>query len=376
MRDAARNCSPSPGGEHPPAGRHPRAAPSPDGPPRWRRVGSSMREWRTALHRPRLRAAARSRPVASRVDRCRHSPASRVCAGAATSPSTGSARRPRYDPECLDDGARPQRPAAARLHDTGRALASARRGRGRRPALSRDAHGLRGQALLRPRRRRSCARCARAAVQLVEHRRIVSGGSTLTMQVARLIEGQHERTGSGKLRQIVARAAARAPPRQAANPVAVPAPRAVRRQHRGRARGLARLLRQGAATACRWARRRCSSRCRSRPSGAAPTATREQRAARAIACCSGQPRKASSRPRRRNARPMSPCRSARRAFPKLAPHLAEAEVAANPDAAHSSADHRPQRAEGARRRSPRSRPSCSARSFPPPSSPSTTRPAR
>ena len=44
---------------------------------------------------------------------------------------------------------------------------------------------------------------ARAAVQLVENRRIVSGASTLTMQVARLIEGHYERSGSAKVRQIV-----------------------------------------------------------------------------------------------------------------------------------------------------------------------------
>jgi penicillin-binding protein 1C len=44
---------------------------------------------------------------------------------------------------------------------------------------------------------------ARAALQLVENGRIVSGASTLTMQVARLIEGRYERSGSAKLRQIV-----------------------------------------------------------------------------------------------------------------------------------------------------------------------------
>lgn len=43
----------------------------------------------------------------------------------------------------------------------------------------------------------------RAAVQLVANRRIVSGASTLTMQVARLIEGEHERTGFGKIRQML-----------------------------------------------------------------------------------------------------------------------------------------------------------------------------
>ncbi len=44
---------------------------------------------------------------------------------------------------------------------------------------------------------------ARAVSQLIRHGRIISGGSTLTMQVARLLEGRHERTGGGKLRQIV-----------------------------------------------------------------------------------------------------------------------------------------------------------------------------
>ena len=43
----------------------------------------------------------------------------------------------------------------------------------------------------------------RAGAQLVWHGRIVSGGSTLAMQVARLIEPREERTLSAKLRQIV-----------------------------------------------------------------------------------------------------------------------------------------------------------------------------
>lgn len=43
----------------------------------------------------------------------------------------------------------------------------------------------------------------RAAWQFVRHRRIVSGGSTLTMQVARLLQGEHERSGLGKLRQAL-----------------------------------------------------------------------------------------------------------------------------------------------------------------------------
>jgi penicillin-binding protein 1C len=44
---------------------------------------------------------------------------------------------------------------------------------------------------------------ARAAWQLAENGHIVSGGSTLTMQVARLVEGHYERSGPAKLRQIL-----------------------------------------------------------------------------------------------------------------------------------------------------------------------------
>jgi penicillin-binding protein 1C len=41
----------------------------------------------------------------------------------------------------------------------------------------------------------------RAAWQFARHGRIVSGGSTLTMQVARLLLGEHRRTAGGKIRQ-------------------------------------------------------------------------------------------------------------------------------------------------------------------------------
>lgn len=43
----------------------------------------------------------------------------------------------------------------------------------------------------------------RAATQMIKHRRLVSGGSTLTMQTVRLIEGPQTKTGWVKLRQIV-----------------------------------------------------------------------------------------------------------------------------------------------------------------------------
>jgi penicillin-binding protein 1C len=43
----------------------------------------------------------------------------------------------------------------------------------------------------------------RASWQLVRHQRIVSGGSTITMQVVRLLLGTHERTLLGKIRQAL-----------------------------------------------------------------------------------------------------------------------------------------------------------------------------
>jgi penicillin-binding protein 1C len=43
----------------------------------------------------------------------------------------------------------------------------------------------------------------RATWLLLRHGRILSGGSTLTMQVARLLQGEHERSGAGKLRQAI-----------------------------------------------------------------------------------------------------------------------------------------------------------------------------
>src|SRR5581483_8111463 len=44
---------------------------------------------------------------------------------------------------------------------------------------------------------------ARAAWQFIGSGHVVSGGSTLTMQVARLLEPRPERTVAAKLRQIV-----------------------------------------------------------------------------------------------------------------------------------------------------------------------------
>ena len=91
----------------------------------------------------------------------------------------------------------------------------------------------------------------RAAWQLAANGRIVSGGSTLTMQLARLLEPRKSRSLGAKLRQALRAIADRAAPEQAGNPQALPDARALWRQPGRRARGIARLFRQGPAKAHR-----------------------------------------------------------------------------------------------------------------------------
>ncbi len=120
-----------------------------------------------------------------------------------------------------------------------------------RSAIRRDAHRLRGQALLDHQRRRSRWRWCAPPASSPRNGRIVSGGSTLSMQLARLIEPREGRTLGAKLRQIAARHPDRAPALQARDPRAIPDACALWRQPRRRARGLARLFRQGAEAADR-----------------------------------------------------------------------------------------------------------------------------
>ena len=138
---------------------------------------------------------------------------------------------------------------------------------------------------------------ARAAGQLVRHARIVSGASTLTMQVARLLDQRHERTAVGKLRQML-----RAVQLESALGKAEILTLYLRLAPFGGnvegARRRARLLRQGAAPA-RSARRRCSSPCRNRRKCAVPTAIPRPPAARATACSSAPPPARSRAPRPR-----------------------------------------------------------------------------
>ena len=87
----------------------------------------------------------------------------------------------------------------------------------------------------------------RAGWQLVRHQRIVSGGSTITMQVVRLLLGAARAHAVGQDPAGPARPVAGAALLQGRDPAPLPAARTVRRQPGGRARRLARLLRQGAA---------------------------------------------------------------------------------------------------------------------------------
>ena len=81
---------------------------------------------------------------------------------------------------------------------------------GCRSALPRHADRLRGQALPRHHGVDPLALGARGLRSCVANGRIVSGGSTLTMQVARLLEPRSERSFTAKLRQMVRAVAARA----------------------------------------------------------------------------------------------------------------------------------------------------------------------
>ena len=100
------------------------------------------------------------------------------------------------------------------------------------------------------RRRRRRWRSLRAAGQFVlAGGHIVSGGSTLTMQVARLIDGEGTRSIAGKLRQIAIARALETPLQQGRDPRPLPDARALWRQHRGHPRREPRLFRQGADAA-------------------------------------------------------------------------------------------------------------------------------
>ena len=76
----------------------------------------------------------------------------------------------------------------------------------------------------------------RAAFQLVTHGRIVSGASTITMQVARLLFEQSTRSVAGKLAQILMALALEKRLSKDGDPRPLPDARPLWRQHRGHPR--------------------------------------------------------------------------------------------------------------------------------------------
>ena len=173
----------------------------------------------------------------------------------------------------------------------------------------------------------------RAAYLFVTNGRIVSGGSTLTMQVARLLEPRASATFTGKLREMVRALQLERALEQGRDPRALSQPRALRRQPRGRARRLARLFRQGAAAAL--ARRGRAARGAAAIAGGAASGSRRSKRAR----------KARDRVLDRAARPAGvvmpvrheiawakaePVPAGRRPMPMLAPHAADAALATAP----------------------------------------------
>ena len=158
--------------------------------------------------------------------------------------------------------------------------------------------GLRGRALRPPSRRRPAGRCCAPAARSLRNGRVVSGGSTLTMQVARLLEPRDERTLAAKLRQIVRAVQLERRLSQGRDPRPLSRARALRRQPRGRARREPRLFRQGAeAPLVRrgGAARRPAAIARDAPPRPLPA---RPRAGPATACSTARARAASSRRRR------------------------------------------------------------------------------
>ena len=161
----------------------------------------------------------------------------------------------------------------------------------------------------------------------LRHRRPLSGGSTLTMQVARLLLGVHERSLPGKMRQAL-RALQLDWRFSKTRSCPLPAARAIRRQPRRRARRLARLLRQGAAAPVGG---------RSGPAGRHSAVARQRRpdrfpmsAKRARNHVLARMPAAGVISREEARRAMAErMPTTRREFPMLAPHLGDYEVEQN-----------------------------------------------
>ena len=272
---------------------------------------------------------------------------------------------------------RPRRAPAAPLHHPRRPLAPAGDRAGRRSALPQAAVRLRGPALPDPSRRRSAGAGPRRSASSLHNGHIVSGGSTLTMQVARLLEPRtRPHACTAKLRQMVraieiehalskdqilALYLSLAP--YGGNLEGIRAAslayfgKEPRRLTLGEAALLVALPQSPEAPAAR-------SRAGGARSGARPRARPHGRR---------RPRAAPTRSRAPSARPVP---TGRKPMPMLAPHAADAAVAAAPGAQLHQLTIDADAAEDSRGSGARARPRARRRKFRSPSWRSTMRPAR
>ena len=138
--------------------------------------------------------------------------------------------------------------------------------------------------------------------------RIVSGGSTITMQVARLLEPRSERTLRREASPDGARGRSRARARartRSSRSISASRPMAAISKACARPRS---PISARSRAGCRSAERRCWWRCRSRRKRAVRTALSPLRATRATACSTGWRRPASSRLTRSARQARAACR--------------------------------------------------------------------
>ena len=167
----------------------------------------------------------------------------------------------------------------------------------------------------------------RAAYQLLTHGRIVSGGSTLTMQVARLLEPRESARSTPRSGRRSARCSSNGRSARMRSSGSISRSRPMAAISKASARHRSPISARSRAGS-HWARRRSWWRCRNRRNIAGPTATPKRQSARATACstasramgCSATPR--SRMPSKRR------CRPARKPMPLVAPHAADQALSA------------------------------------------------
>ena len=187
----------------------------------------------------------------------------------------------------------------------------------------------------------------RAALQLVTRGHIVSGGSTITMQLARLMEPRRERSVYGKAAPDGARGSDRAATEQGRDPRSVSGAGAVRRQSRRHPRRLDRLFRQGAEAAVAGGSGAAGGAAAIAGNAAGSIAIRMPRAPRATACSIAWSRRHGVDRGRGAGRRRSPVPRLRKPMPILAPHSADAAMATVKDTPVDQADAGFQPAEDA-----------------------------